>query len=198
MTEQPRSNLTKKLAHIIKNHYLCTENPLSDNSITTMTKTYILTVFVYNGTVMIQHQSYAFSTEALAVKTKEALQKINKEKADKRLRIAYSIQEAPLYKVITDIPIFKDYQPTEAPDAPAQQSNAPTQEPTDTAETSIADEEANAVSTAASSTSDSGTTELAAEAQEPANPQPANPQEVEHKSVRKITFKKTATKPKKK
>jgi len=168
-----------------------------------MTKTYILTVFVYNGTVMIQHQSYAFSTEALAVKTKEALQKINKEKADKRLRIAYSIQEAPLYKVITDIPIFKDYQPTEAPDAPAQQSNAPSQEPTDTAETSIADEEAlspvqeqadNAVSTAASSTTDSGTTELATEAE--AKEQTI--QEQKPKSVRKITFKKTATKPKKK
>lgn len=158
-----------------------------------MTKTYILTVFVYNGTVMIQHQSYAFSTEALAVKTKEALQKINKEKADKRLRIAYSIQEAPLYKVITDIPIFKDYQPTEAPDAPAQPDNAPTKEPIDTAETSIADEEANAVSTAASSTS-----ELATEAEEQAIQEPAKPQEVEHKSVRKITFKKTISKTNKK
>ena len=158
-----------------------------------MTKTYILTVFVYNGTVMIQHQSYAFSTEALAVKTKEALQKINKEKADKRLRIAYSIQEAPLYKVITDIPIFKDYQPTEATDAPAQPDNAPTQEPTDTAETSIADEEANAVSTAASST-----TELATEAEEQATQEPAKPQEQKAKSVRKITFTTPATKAKKK
>lgn len=169
-----------------------------------MTKTYILTVFVYNGTVMIQHQSYAFSTEALAVKTKEALQKINKEKADKRLRIAYSIQEAPLYKVITDIPIFKDYQPTEATDAPAQQSNAPTQEPTDTAETNIADEEADkSVSTAASSTTELATAELTTEAeeqaiQEPANPQPAKAQEQKPKSVRKITFKKTTSKTKKK
>lgn len=158
-----------------------------------MTNTYILTVFVYNGTVMIQHQSYAFSTEALAVKTKEALQKINKEKADKRLRIAYSIQEAPLYKVITDIPIFKDYQPTEATDAPAQPDNAPTQEPTDTAETSIADEEANAVSTAASST-----TELTTEANEQTAQEPAKPQEQKPKSVRKITFKKTTGKTKKK
>lgn len=163
-----------------------------------MTKTYILTVFVYNGTVMIQHQSYAFSTEALAVKTKEALQKINKEKADKRLRIAYSIQEAPLYKVITDIPIFKDYQPTEAiqpteaTDAPAQPDNAPTQEPTDTAETSIADEEANAISTAASST-----TELTTEAQEPAT-QEQTIQEQKPKSVRKITLKKTINKANKK
>lgn len=161
-----------------------------------MTKTYILTVFVYNGTVMIQHQSYAFSTEALAVKTKEALQKINKEKADKRLRIAYSIQEAPLYKVITDIPIFKDYQPTEAPDAPAQPDNAPTQEPTDTAETSIADEEANAVSTAASSTTGPNTTELATEAEEQATEQAT--QEQKPKSVRKITFKKTISKTSKK
>lgn len=166
-----------------------------------MTKAYILTVFVYNGTVMIQHQSYAFSTEALAVKTKEALQKINKEKADKRLRIAYSIQEAPLYKVITDIPIFKDYQPTETTDAPAQPDDAPTQEPTDTAETSIADEEAlshvshletpvqeqenNGVSTAASSTSE-------------VTEEPAKAQEQKPKSVRKITFKKTANKAKKK
>jgi len=162
-----------------------------------MTKTYILTVFVYNGTVMIQHQSYAFSTEALAVKTKEALQKINKEKADKRLRIAYSIQEAPLYKVITDIPIFKDYQPAETTDAPAQPDNAPTQDPIDTAETSITDEEAlshvshletpgqeqeteqpvnNGVSTAASSTSE-------------VTDQPAKPQEQKPKSVHKITFK---------
>ena len=155
-----------------------------------MTKTYILTVFVYNGTVMIQHQSYAFSTEALAVKTKEALQKINKEKADKRLRIAYSIQEAPLYKVITDIPIFKDYQPTETTDAPAQPDNTTTQESIDTAETSITDEEAMQQPAAAQGEQGEAepdangvSTSASAEAKE------QTIQEQKPKSVRKITFK---------
>lgn len=157
-----------------------------------MTKAYILTVFVYNGTVLTKHQAYAFTNKALAEHTRDRLKELNKSNNNK-FRIAYSVEEAPVYNTIEQVPMFQDYQPTEATDAPAQPDNAPAQEPTDTAETSIADEEANAVSTAVSST-----TELATEAEEHATQEPAKPQEQKAKSVRKITFKKTATKPKKK
>lgn len=176
-----------------------------------MTKAYILTVFVYNGTVLIKHQAYAFTNKALAEHTRDRLKELNKSNNNK-FRIAYSVEEAPVYSTIEQVPMFQDYQPVTNNDAPAQQNNARTQEPTDTAETSIADEEAlsqsettvshletpvqeqenNAVSTAASSTSDSGTTELATEAEE------QTIQEQKPKSVRKITFKKTASKTNKK
>lgn len=161
-----------------------------------MTKAYILTVFVYNGTVLIKHQAYAFTNKALAEHTRDRLKELNKSNNNK-FRIAYSVEEAPVYNTIEQVPMFQDYQPVTNNDAPAQQSNAPTQEPTDTAETSIADEEANAVSTAASSTTDPGTTELAAEAQEQ-EVEEQTIQEQKPKSVRKITFKKTTTKAKKK
>lgn len=155
-----------------------------------MTKAYILTVFVYNGTVLIKHQAYAFTNKALAEHTRDRLKELNKSN-NNQFRIAYSVEEAPVYSTIEQVPMFQDYQPVTNNDAPAQPDNAPTQEPTDTAETSITDEEAmsqteeqadNAVSTAASST-----TELATEAQEQATEQTI--QEQKPKSVRKITFK---------
>lgn len=158
-----------------------------------MTKTYILTVFVYNGTVLTKHQAYAFTNKALAEHTRDRLKELNKSN-NNQFRIAYSVEEAPVYNTIEQVPMFQDYQPTETTDAPAQPDNAPTQEPTDTAETSIANEEANAVSTAASST-----TELTTEADEQtASDSEVKSQEQKPKSVRKITFKKTTGKAKKK